>query len=211
MAGSLRVGSVTSAFNRVLPEVLRLFMAQWPEVDLEVSEIDTHVGRDRLVRRELDVAIIRQAVSGKDLRSVPLRRDRFVLALPRTHEMAQAKGPVDLARFRDESWVWLPRAISPDYHDEMVAACRHAGFSPNAKHFANSIQSQLAMVGCGLGVTLAPNSSTTAGAGYLLQELVHGVDLVELSLVTRAGSNEAIVENFVRCAQSIILESAAND
>ncbi|MDP9936789.1 DNA-binding transcriptional LysR family regulator [Paenarthrobacter nicotinovorans] len=211
MAGSLRVGSVTSAFNRVLPEVLRLFMAQWPEVDLEVSEIDTHVGRDRLVRRELDVAIIRQAVSGKDLRSVPLRRDRFVLALPRTHVMAQAKGPVDLARFRDESWVWLPRAISPDYHDEMVAACRHAGFSPNAKHFANSIQSQLAMVGCGLGVTLAPNSSTTAGAGYLLRELVHGVDLVELSLVTRAGSNEAIVENFVRCAQSIILGSAAND
>jgi hypothetical protein len=47
--------------------------------------------------------------------------------------------------------VWLPRHISPDYHDELVAACRQAGFSPDPQHYANSIHSQLAMVECGLG------------------------------------------------------------
>ncbi|BCW45328.1 hypothetical protein StoSoilB5_25120 [Arthrobacter sp. StoSoilB5] len=54
----------------------------------------------------------------------------FVLALPTTHAQATDERPADLAPFRDDSWVWLPRAISPDYHDEMVAACRQAGFSP---------------------------------------------------------------------------------
>ena len=202
MAGTLRIGSVTSAFDRVLPEVLERFRNDWPDVELQVSEIDTHHGRDRLLRRELDVAIIRQAGSDRGLTSVPLRRDRFVIALPDSHPLAGEQGAVDLGRFRDDSWVWLPRAISPDYHDEMAAACRQAGFSPQARHFANSIQSQLAMVGCGLGVTLAPNSSIGAvHGGFVGRELSQRVDLVELSLVSRAGEPETITRHFIDCAR----------
>ncbi|NVM99860.1 LysR family transcriptional regulator [Arthrobacter sp. SDTb3-6] len=202
MAGTLRIGSVTSAFDRMLPEVLERFRGEWPDVELEVSEIDTHHGRDRLLRRELDVAIIRQSGSARGLKSLPWRRDRFVLALPASHALARGGGPVDLVRFKDESWVWLPRAISPDYHDEMVAACRQAGFSPLAQHFANSIHSQLAMVSCGLGVTLAPNSSIeSAHGGFVGRELSARVDLVELSLVSREGGPEPIAEHFIDCAQ----------
>lgn len=202
MAGTLRIGSVTSAFDRVLPDVLERFRGDWPDVELQVSEIDTHHGRERLLRRELDVAIIRQPGSDRGLRSVPLRRDRFVVALPAAHPLATQQGPVDLSQFKNDAWVWLPRAISPDYHDEMVAACRQAGFSPQAKHFANSIQSQLAMVGCGLGVTLAPNSSIGAAhGGFVARDLSKRVDLVELSFVSRAGGSETIAEHFIECAQ----------
>ncbi|MFJ5957262.1 LysR substrate-binding domain-containing protein [Paenarthrobacter sp. NPDC092416] len=203
MAGTLRLGSVTSAFDGLLPDILDTFRGAWPDVELEVSEIDTHHGRDRLLRRELDVAIIRQPGSDRGLRSVPLRRDRFVLALPETHAQAAGVGAVDLARFRDDSWVWLPRAISPDYHDEMVAACRQAGFSPHARHLANSIQSQLAMVGCGLGVTLVPRSSLGARRGLVARELSQRVDLVELSLVSRTGTSETIADNFIECARGV--------
>ena len=84
----------------------------------------------------------------------------------------------------------------------MVAACRQAGFSPQARHFANSIQSQLAMVGCGLGVTLAPNSSIGAvHGGFVGRELSQRVDLVELSLVSRAGEPETITRHFIDCAR----------
>ncbi|MFJ4208011.1 LysR substrate-binding domain-containing protein [Paenarthrobacter sp. NPDC089675] len=203
MAGTLRLGSVTSAFDGLLPGVLATFRTKWRDVELEVSEIDTHHGSARLLRRELDVAIIRQPGFDKGLRSVPLRRDRFVLALPATHAEAAKEGPVDLARFRDDSWVWLPRAISPDYHDEMVAACRRAGFSPRARHFANSIQSQLAMVGCGLGVTLVPLSSLGDRRGVVARELSQRMDLVELSIVSRAGTSETIADNFIECARSV--------
>nr|WP_244250910.1 LysR substrate-binding domain-containing protein [Arthrobacter crystallopoietes] len=72
--------------------------------------------------------------------------------------------------------------MSPDYHDELVAACRLAGFSPEAQHYANSIHSQLAMVRCGLGVTLAPESSVRQQPhGLVWRELRRRVDLVELS------------------------------
>lgn len=201
LTGTLRIGAVTSAFDATLPRILQRFRASRPLVELHVQEIDTHHGRDALERRELDVAVIRQSVSGKRLTSVPLRQDHFVVAMSEDHRLAGAEGPVNLTDFCDEPWVWLPRHISPDYHDELVAACRKAGFSPEAQHYANSIHSQLAMVRCGLGVTLAPESSVRQQPhGLIWQELRRRVDLVELSVVVRAGGQEPLVEHFIACS-----------
>lgn len=203
--GTLRLGAVTSAFSELLPEVLSRFRELWPQVDLQVSEIDSHYGRDALVRRELDVAVIRESVAGRQLKSIPVRRDHFVVAMPKTHRLARSGGPsqepVSLADFRDEPWVWLPRHISPDYHDELVAACRQAGFSPEAHHYANSIHSQLAMVECGLGVTLVPETSAKQQphGRIVWRELRKRVDLVELSVVSRSGTEEPLVEHFIGC------------
>jgi DNA-binding transcriptional LysR family regulator len=201
MTGTLRIGAVTSAFNETLPQILQVFRASRPMVELQVQEIDSHHGRDALERRELDVAIIRQTVTGRCLRSVPLRRDHFVVAMPEDHRLADDDGPVNLGELRDDPWVWLRRHISPDYHDELVAACRQAGFSPEAQHYANSIYSQLAMVRCGLGVTLAPESSVRQQPhGFVWRELRRRVDLVELSVVVRAGGQEPLVEHFIACS-----------
>lgn len=201
LAGTLRVGAVTSAFSETLPQILQRFRVSRPLVELHVQEIDSHHGRDALERRELDVAVIRQTVTGKRLKSVPLRRDHFVVAMPEEHPLAAGDGPVNLAEYRDDAWVWLRRDISPDYHDEIVAACRQAGFSPEAQHYANSIHSQLAMVRCGLGVTLAPESSVRQQPqGLVWRELRKRVDLVELSVVVRAGGEEALVQHFIACA-----------
>ena len=201
LTGTLRIGAVTSAFSETLPQILQRFRASRPLVELHVQEIDSHRGRDALERRELDVAVIRQTVTGRRLRSVPLRRDHFVVAMPGDHALAGGEGPVSLTDFRDEPWVWLPRHISPDYHDELVAACRQAGFSPEAQHYANSIHSQLAMVRCGLGVTLAPESSVRhQPKGLVWRELRRRVDLVELSVVVRSGGHEPLVEHFIACS-----------
>ncbi|MFP3462931.1 LysR substrate-binding domain-containing protein [Arthrobacter globiformis] len=200
LAGTLRIGAVTSAFAETLPRILKRFRASRPLVELHVREIDSHHGRNALERSELDLAIIRQTPTGKRLTSVPLRRDHFVVAMPEDHRLAGAEGPVSLAEFRDDPWVWLPRHISPDYHDELVTACRQAGFSPEAQHYANSINSQLAMVTCGLGVTIAPESSVRQQRqGLVWRELRRRVDLVELSVVVRAGGHEPLVEHFIAC------------
>jgi DNA-binding transcriptional LysR family regulator len=201
LTGTLRIGAVTSAFSETLPQILQRFRASRPLVELHVQEIDSHHGRDALERRELDVAVIRQTVTGKRLSSVPLRRDHFVVAMPEDHRLAGGGGSVGLAELRDDAWVWLRRDISPDYHDEIVAACRQAGFSPEAQHYANSIHSQLAMVRCGLGVTLSPESSVRQQPqGLVWRELRKRVDLVELSVVVRAGGEEPLVEHFIDCS-----------
>ena len=202
MVGTLRIGAVTSAFNDPLPRILKEFRASRPDVELQVREIDTHEGTDALLRGELDVAVIRRAAGDRHLTSIPLRRDRFVLAMPQDHRRAAEDGPVELADFRDESWVWLNRSVSPDYHDELMSACRQAGFRPDPRHYANSIHSQLAMVSCGLGVTLVPATSVHLHVhSVAFRELAIRADLVELSLLCRSDAAEPLVEHFIQCAR----------
>jgi len=201
--GVLRIAAVTSAFTEVLPRALRAFQDQRPGVELRVSEIDTQHGARAVLDQQVDVAVIRQSRVDPRLRSDPLRRDHLVAVVPTAHRLAAtpAVRPIDLTELADDPWVWLPREVSPGYHDELVAACRAAGFSPDARHSATSIDSQLAMVGCGLGVTLAPRTSTArAPAGTVPLRLRQRFDLVELSIVRRAHAPGPLVEHFLQCA-----------
>ena len=207
-AGGLRVGAVTSAFRDPLPRALELFGEAHPRVDVRVEEVDTHVAVQALGRRELDVALVRQLATPPGCERVPLRREPFVLAVPASWT-ARGDGPEDLASTAELGWVWLPRTISPDYHDQVVACCRAAGFSPDARHLARSISSQLVMVGCGLGVALVP-----AGAVHRLDgpdaARVRFVPLedpatTELAGVWRRGAGP-LVDRFVASARAAIEE-----
>lgn len=203
LAGTLRIGVVTSALGEPLLSTIREFQRHRPRVQTRVVEVDTPAGEQDLLQREIDIAVVRLSAPARDLRTQPWRRDSFVIALPADHPAATGTtGPVDLARFAAEPWVWLRRHISPGYHDQLIAACHRAGFTPDVRHVANSIATQLAMVACGLGVTLVPNvavrSALPPGATY--RPLANRAELVELSLVTRESPDEPLVREFLRIA-----------
>jgi DNA-binding transcriptional LysR family regulator len=202
MLGTLRLGVVTSALGEPLLSTLDAFRTARPRVELRVVEVDTPAGQQALLRHELDVAVIRLSAPTRALTVQPWRRDHFVIALPQQHPLAADGGqPVDLARFADEPWVWLHREASPDYHDQLMATCRRACFTPDARHYANSITTQLAMVACGLGVTLVPNVAARAVQPPTVHRpLAERADLVELALVSRADGHEPLVAQFVRTA-----------
>jgi DNA-binding transcriptional LysR family regulator len=166
-------------------------------------EVDTPAGLQGLLQRDIDIAMVRLSAPARHLRTQPWRRDSFVIALPADHPAtAEAPGPADLARFAEEPWVWLRRDASPDYHDQLMATCHNAGFTPDVRHIADSIVTQLAMVACGLGVTLVPNAAVRSAlpptATY--RPLTNRAELVELSLVTRESPHEPMVREFLRIA-----------
>ncbi|MDH6622610.1 DNA-binding transcriptional LysR family regulator [Streptomyces sp. LBL] len=205
--GTLTVGAVTSAFSEPLPAILGRFRAERPRIELRVRELDTIEGVQGLLSGRLDIAVIRHSGNDERLLSDPLSRDRLVAALPQGHDLA-AGDSVDLAALADEPWVWIPRPISPRYHDELVAACRQAGFSPDPRHEANSIHSQLAMIGCGLGVGLVPHTAS----GPLMPNVVclplrEPAPLVGLAAVRRTTDLSPLVAQFVRYAAPIPLPS----
>ncbi|NIL77873.1 LysR family transcriptional regulator [Rhodococcus sp. B10] len=201
--GEVVVGAVSSAFENLLPNALSTYRRTRPGVQLYFRETDTHAGPPAVLRNELDIAIVRQTTSPAGCRVVPLRRDHFVTAVPSTHPAAAHSGPVDLASMAGEPWVWLPREISPSYHDEMASACRDAGFTPDARHYVNSINTQIAMVECGLGVTIVPHSSAVSRSDKaVFLELADRVSLTELSLILRL-EPEPSIDHFVACATAV--------
>jgi DNA-binding transcriptional LysR family regulator len=202
LVGRLRIGVVTSALSEPLLGTIATFRRSRPQVEVQVVEVDTPSGQASLLQDEIDIAVIRLSRPVRGLRTQPWRRDSFVIAIPAEHPLAaDVAGPVGLARFADQPWVWLRRDASPDYHDQLMATCRRAGFSPDVRHLANSITTQLAMVAGGLGVTLVPNvlaRSIQPPVSY--RPLTDRADLVELSLVTRDSIREPLVQEFLRIA-----------
>jgi DNA-binding transcriptional LysR family regulator len=210
LVGTLRIGVVTSALGEPLLSTIGTFRRSRPQVELQVVEVDTRVAAEHLLQRDIDVAVVRLSTPVRHLRTQPWRRDCFVIALPGDHPVVtETTGPVDLARFADEPWVWLARDTSPDYYNQLTATCREAGFSPTVRHVANSIATQLAMVACGLGVTLVPNVATRSiPAPATYRPLTNRADLVELSLVTRDSPHEPLVREFLRIALTQPKETA---
>jgi DNA-binding transcriptional LysR family regulator len=205
-AGELRIGAVTSAFSDPLPRLLELFQDAHPRVDVRVREVDTHVAVQSLRRREIDVALARQLATPPGCERVTLRREPFVLAVPVSWAPASDE-PWDLAATAELPWIWLPRSISPDYQDQVVACCRAAGFAPDARHLARSIYSQLAMVASGLGVALVPAGAAhrpedPAASRVRFVRLEHSAT-IDLAAVWRRETSP-LVEGFIDSARAAI-------
>lgn len=192
-AGELRIGAVTTAFTDPLPQTLHAFTRSHPNVDIRVREVDTHVAVELLQRRELDIALIRQLAAPRDCNRIVLKQESFVLVVPAGWDLPPAL-ECELVLSADLPWIWLPRSISPDYHDQVAACCRTAGFTPHAQHLASSITSQLAMVACGLGVALVPESATQRCERGGLTRTIHlpASTTIDLAAVCRRGRSPLI-------------------
>ena len=160
---------------------------------MSVREVDTHVGLELMQRRELDIALIRQLSVPRGFQRAVLKQESFVLAAPADWKLPRTLSR-DLALAAELPWIWIPRTRTPDYHDQVAACCRAAGFTPHAQHLAQSINSQLAMVASGLGVALVPESSLD---GHLSGRRIKAVRLrtsstIDLAAVWRPADNRLV-------------------
>ncbi|MBO0677565.1 LysR family transcriptional regulator [Mycolicibacterium sp. S2-37] len=192
-AGELRIGAVTSAFTDPLPGALSSYARSHPAVDVHVREVDTHVGVGLVQRGELDIALVRQISAPSGCERLTLRRESFVLAAPADWDLPSGIGG-NLVLAAELPWIWIPRGRTPDYHDQVAASCRAAGFTPRAQHLAQSMESQLAMVAAGLGVALVPATSADSAASRsrIKTVRVHNSVTVELAAVWRSPVNRLV-------------------
>ena len=198
--GRLRIGAVTSAFFDPLPAMLAAFRSQHPRVEVVLRELDTQDAVRALADHGIDVALVRRLATPPGIARRTLLEEKFVLAVPASWEHMSGD-VVDLADTAREPWIWLPRHISSDYHDQVVACCRRAGFSPVVTNTADSIVSQLAMVACDIGVAIVPESA--AEHGLTLHGRVRFVDIkkpttIELAALWLEDTTNPAVAAFVR-------------
>lgn len=90
-AGALRVGTFQSIGAKVLPEVMRRFLAVWPRIELELTETTAEDEMlHRVERGELDLTFAMLPLPEGPFEAEELMRDPFVLVLPADHDLAGA-------------------------------------------------------------------------------------------------------------------------
>jgi DNA-binding transcriptional LysR family regulator len=154
--GELHVATVHSATLGLLPRPLRLWRQARPRIQLQLHE---HRHGDELQAAmsagEADVAI-GPTPSNWYGPLTNLGSEELVIAVSNDDPLAQRRGPLELNRFADRSWVHF--APGHGLAEALDNACSKSGFSPKVALRVEQTASAPLLAACGLGPTLVPAS-----------------------------------------------------
>lgn len=169
--GRLAVGFVSPAALRVLPETLSTFRAEHPGVQIAVHEIGTAEQLQAVEEGRIDVGFVLLPADAGKLALEPILSEPLMAVLPAAHRLARRTG-VPLAALAEEDIVWMARRSEPRLYELYLRLCLEAGFSPRVAYEVEHLESMLALVAAGLGVSHAPASiGRTPRAGVVCVEL----------------------------------------
>ena len=153
MAGTLRVGLIPTISPYILPVVAPLLRKAFPRLTMVYREDKTGVLVDLLEQGALDTAVLAMEANLGDLVHETIAEDPFVLAVSRTHRLAERKKPVAMSDLEGENVLLLD-----DGHclrEQALAFCARAK-TEELEFRATSLATLCQMVAGGAGVTLLP-------------------------------------------------------
>ncbi len=149
--GTLRIGAFTSVAVHWLPGMLKTFSAQYPGINIELLSGDYHDIAGWAASGEADLSFTSYPEE-LDCRCIPLREDRLLAVLPPDHPLAGA-AVYPLSRAADEPFISL---LKESDHDAR-RALESAGITPHVKYYTKDDYAIIAMVECGLGMSIMPD------------------------------------------------------
>lgn len=196
-AGRLHIGFVTHAVYDALPSALRLLKADFPGVEIVLSEMSNADQLDALEQGEIDLALLHtpMPLTGR-VRMKLVRRERFLAVVPVGYPLG-ADGRIALADVAALGLVWFPEKQLPAARAGIVQALQRAGLEPRFVQEANRSLTVLSCVAAGLGASLLPQSAAVlAHRGVQFVELRDGDSLphFELGVLWLAASRPTLAE-----------------
>ena len=172
LSGVLRLGLIPSLAPYLLPPLLPLLRASYPNLELYVRETQTEQLLHELADGKLDVLLLALPVKSPDIETMTLFEDRFLLAVPQSQNMS---GRVRATRELVEEGRLLLLEEGHCLRDQALAYCSLQQVSSVNTFGASSLSTIVEMVSAGLGITLLPEISLPVeerGRGIKLMRFV---------------------------------------
>lgn len=201
--GRLMVGFVPSADLDVLPRVLRLWNARFPEVVIGLRSLLPAGQLEALRDGRIQVCLLRLPVDDDGLVVESIQREPLVAVLSEQHQLAN-RDWVCLADLRNDPLIVFPRRAAPAYYDLLVSACHTAGFTPRVVHETDNIQTNLGLVSVGLGFTLLPAAiQNLQRAGVVYRQLAPPAPHVEMAVAYARSETSPILPPFLEVVREV--------
>jgi DNA-binding transcriptional LysR family regulator len=180
--GALRLSFVPSAGVDVVPQLLRAFRQDHPDVKLILRAETTSHQLAALAEGSVDLGIVVPPLhEGRQLRLKMFCERELALAVPGTHALA-GRQRVQLRQLANEAFVGLPVREGPGFESVVVNACQECGFVPRFVQTASQMQAVLALVAAGVGIALVPQAMRAVA-----MENVHYLQVRKRSAPVRYG------------------------
>jgi len=103
-ARSLRIAAVTSAAESFVPELMRAFAAEQPDVELTLDVGNRQDVLERVLAHAADVAVSGTPPTDDRLSAEPLR-DNAIVCITAPDDPLSASGPVDASALAERAWL----------------------------------------------------------------------------------------------------------
>lgn len=157
--GRIAVGYVGSAaYTGMLTSILNEFRAAYPDVELQISEMEMLRQLHQISEGKLDIGFIRPPVKlPVGITCVQVLQERLLLAVPETHPLAERER-VPLSAFNGDIFITPRHPPNVSFYWYTTQACQAAGFFPRLGPQGRDFVTITSMVSIGLGVALVPQS-----------------------------------------------------
>jgi DNA-binding transcriptional LysR family regulator len=204
--GRIRVGMINSApFHAFVPRLIREFGQRYPEVALSLEEDITPALAQAVRDGSVDLAIVRPLLGeAAGLVIETLFDEEMVVALPEGHRLTRLRS-LPLTALAQESFVLFPRPVGSGLYDEIISACRRAGFGPQIGHEVRQVTSIANLVAADLGVSLVPASMRQVlSSGVVYRPIEGDAPKARMSLAYRKDDPSATVRNMIELARQVL-------
>lgn len=149
-AGVVRIGSFTSLSCHWLPQKLKAFGQLYPRIQFELKLGDSRQIADWTRAGTIDLGLITDP-KAPDLEFIPLNEDPFAVILQEGHPLSSL-GSVTYKQLQQEEFIFL----EPEDNDAVEEQMRQEGFQPRIRYRVKDDYTVMALVECGLGVSILP-------------------------------------------------------
>ncbi len=157
LTGRLRLGVIPSIAPYVLPRVLQVLKATYPDLDLQIRETLTEYLVAQVEEGSLDAALLALPLDGSALETMPLFEDRFLLAMSDTQAVKPKRKRADAAQLASAPLLLLEEGHC--LRDQALSYCAMRDVSGAAAYGASNLSTLVQMVASGMGQTLLPEMS----------------------------------------------------
>jgi DNA-binding transcriptional LysR family regulator len=200
--GRLAVGFVGSAMYSFVPELLRAFREQAPDIGLRLHEMGTTEQLRQLDDGRLDVGFLRTPGRRPGLSFETVLEEQIVVALPDVHPLAQRP----LVRTSDlfgEPLVLLTPAGSPGLRAVLASSIAQLGGEEQIVQEVAEMQTVIGLVAAGVGISLVPESvRALARHGVTYRPLDGDAPVVRLAMAWRATDESPVLTAFLEKARA---------
>ena len=197
-SGTLTVGLCGPVTSMFLPELMRTFRSQCPEVMVKLRERVPAEQVEALLNGDLDVGFTRSVPDGMEqtLSHSTLFREPFLVAMAKDHTLAAGES-VALNELAMSQLILYYREGAPEIHDAVMTMCQKARFTPRLGDSPPSWQSILTMVEAGEGLALVPACVQHLTGDVVFRPLRGKGLFLDAIVVWRKNGTTPVVEKFL--------------
>lgn len=201
--GRLTLGFVSGMVFGGLPEVVRTFREQYPNVSIELQELTAQEQEVGLRASQLDIGLMLLPVRDPGFAAEALWRQVLVAALPSSHPLA-AKTQLRIHDLKNEPFVFFPRQIRATYYDQVMRWCASAGFAPRIVQEAIEVPTLLSLVAAGIGVFVPIRFFERVSLPGVTYRPIESAPVIDIVAVWRRQEDNPVVQAFLAVAREVL-------